>query len=113
MPMANTGQVLIANQASLISAGTEKSLLDLSKKSLLGKARERPDHVRRVVEKIRNEGLLDTIQQVRKKLDEPMSMGYSSAGIVIACGNANLSKTKPCARPFNYANTKITNKNLC
>ncbi|MCA9218189.1 MAG: bi-domain-containing oxidoreductase [Planctomycetales bacterium] len=86
-PNVVPGQILVANRASLVSAGTEKMVLDLSKKSLLGKARERPDHVRRVFEKIRNEGLVDTIQQVRKKLDEPMTMGYSSAGVVIACGD--------------------------
>lgn len=85
-PAAAAGEVLIANQASLVSAGTEKMVMDLAKKSLLGKARERPDQVRRVLEKIRNEGLLNTIQQVRRKLDEPMTMGYSSAGVVLACG---------------------------
>ena len=56
-PMVRDGQVLIANRASLVSAGTEKMVLELSKKSLPGKARERPDHVRRVLEKVRNEGL--------------------------------------------------------
>ncbi len=85
-PIVRDGQVLIANQASIISAGTEKMVLDLSKKSLLGKARERPDHVRRVLEKVRNEGLWQTVQQVREKLDSPMTMGYSSAGVVLACG---------------------------
>ena len=76
--------VLIANQSSLVSAGTEKMIVDLSKKSLLGKARERPDQVKRVLEKIRNEGLFATVDQVRKKLDTPMIMGYSSAGVVLA-----------------------------
>lgn len=85
-PMVQPKQVLIANHTSLVSAGTEKMVMELAKKTLLGKARERPDHVRRVLEKVRNEGLLPTIRQVRKKLDEPMSMGYSSAGIVLACG---------------------------
>ena len=85
-PMVRDGEVLIANRASVVSAGTEKMVLELSKKSLLGKARERPDHVRRVLEKVRNEGLLQTIQQVREKLDSPMTMGYSSAGVVLACG---------------------------
>ncbi len=85
-PTAGDGEVLIASQASLVSAGTEKMVLDLAKKSLLGKARERPDQVRRVLEKVRSEGLMNTIRQVRRKLDEPMTMGYSSAGVVVACG---------------------------
>ena len=85
-PMVRAGEVLIANRASLVSAGTEKMVMDLASKSLLGKAKERPDHVRRVLEKIRNEGLMTTIRQVQKKLGEPMTMGYSSAGVVLACG---------------------------
>lgn len=86
-PLAAPGQVLIANACSLVSAGTEKMVMDLAKKSLLGKARERPDHVRRVLEKIRSEGLFNTLRQVREKLDAPMNMGYSSAGIVLATGH--------------------------
>ncbi|MEX0884941.1 MAG: bi-domain-containing oxidoreductase [Phycisphaeraceae bacterium] len=93
-PVARPGQVLIANEASLISAGTEKMVLELTRKSLLGKARERPDHVRRVIEKIRNEGFFETLAAVRTKLDEPMAMGYSSAGVVLACG-AGVQRYKP------------------
>ncbi len=78
-PLAQPGELLIANVATLISAGTEKMVMDLASKSLLGKARERPDHVRRVLEKVRNEGLFNTIRAVREKLDEPMAMGYSAA----------------------------------
>jgi predicted dehydrogenase/threonine dehydrogenase-like Zn-dependent dehydrogenase len=85
-PLARPGHVVIANARSLISAGTEKMAMDLARKSLLGKARERPDQVRRVREKIRQEGLLATIRAVRSRLDEPTGLGYSSAGVVIACG---------------------------
>jgi predicted dehydrogenase/threonine dehydrogenase-like Zn-dependent dehydrogenase len=85
-PVARPGQVLIANSFSLVSAGTEKMTIELAQKSLLGKAKERPDQVRRVLEKLRNEGFWNTFDQVRAKLDEPMSMGYSSAGVVLACG---------------------------
>ncbi|HUE15427.1 MAG TPA: dehydrogenase, partial [Planctomycetaceae bacterium] len=66
-PLAQSGEVLIANVASVISAGTERMVIDLAKKSLLGKARERPDLVRRVIEKCRNEGLLSTFRQVREQ----------------------------------------------
>ena len=107
--------VLIANQSSLVSAGTEKMIVDLSKKSLLGKARERPDQVKRVLEKIRNEGLFSTIDQVRKKLDTPMTMGYSSAGIVLACG-AGVQNFKPGDRVASngpHAEIVSVPKNLC
>src|SRR5687768_1951809 len=80
------GQVLIANAKSIVSAGTEKMAMELGQKSLIGKARERPDHLRRVLEKARQEGLLATWRQVKQRLEEPVSMGYSSAGIVLACG---------------------------
>lgn len=86
-PVARPGQVLIANAFSVISSGTEKMAIELARKSLIGKARERPDQVRRVLEKVRNEGFFTTLAQVRERLDEPMTMGYSSAGVVIACGD--------------------------
>jgi predicted dehydrogenase len=87
-PLCGPHEVLIANEASLVSAGTEKMIVELSKKSLLGKARERPDHVRRVLEKLRNEGLRETLSQVRAKLADPMTLGYSSAGVVLEVGSA-------------------------
>ncbi len=86
-PIVKPGHLLIANAFSMISAGTERAAIELAKKSLLGKARERPDQVRRVLEKLKNEGILNTISQVRQKLDEPMTMGYSSAGVVLARGD--------------------------
>ena len=86
IPICGPREVLIANEASLISAGTEKMILDLARKSLLAKARERPDQVRRVLQKLKQEGVFDTIQQVRAKLADPMSLGYSAAGVVIEAG---------------------------
>ena len=77
-PIARPGEVLIANAASVISAGTERIAMELASKSLIGKARERPDHVRRVIQKIRNEGFFQTLDQVREKLGEPMPLGYGS-----------------------------------
>lgn len=59
---------------------------DLARKSLLGKARARPDQVRKVIQKMRQEGIFNTLTQVSAKLDEPIALGYSSAGIVLACG---------------------------
>src|SRR5437870_10029130 len=86
VPVCAAREVLIANEASLVSPGTEKVIVDLAKKSLLGKIRERPDQVRRVLQKMRQEGLLETVRQVRAKLSEPMTLGYSSAGVVLEVG---------------------------
>jgi predicted dehydrogenase/threonine dehydrogenase-like Zn-dependent dehydrogenase len=114
-PLVQAGHLLIANVCSIISAGTEKMIMDLAKKSLLGKARERPDHVRRVLQKLRNEGIIRTIQQVFAKLDEPMTMGYSSAGIVLACG-AGVQEFKPGDRVASngpHAGVVSVSRNLC
>ncbi len=114
-PLAQPGEVLIANVASAISAGTERMAIDLAKKSLLGKARERPDLVRRVLEKCRNEGVLTTIRQVRERLDAPMPMGYSSAGVVLACG-AGVQNLKPGDRVASngpHADIVSVSKHLC
>ena len=107
--------MLIANAASVISAGTERMVIDLARKSLLGKARERPDLVRRVIEKCRNEGLLTTLRQVREQLDSPLTMGYSSAGVVLACGRG-VQRFKPGDRVASngpHAEIVSVGKHLC
>ncbi len=114
-PMVKPGHVLIANAFSVISAGTERAGIELAKKSLLGKAKERPDQVRRVLEKFKNEGILNTISQVREKLDEPMTMGYSSAGVVLACGDG-VQEFKPGDRVASngpHAGVVCVPKHLC
>ncbi len=78
--------VLVRTTHSLVSAGTERMLVELAKKSLLGKARARPDLVKKVLQKIRSEGLTSALQKTFSKLDTPIPLGYSSAGIVVACG---------------------------
>jgi polar amino acid transport system substrate-binding protein len=80
------GGVLVRNAASLISAGTEKMAIDFAQKSLAGKARERPDLVRQVVNKVRRDGLMSAINTVRARLEAPLALGYSCAGIVIEIG---------------------------
>lgn len=85
-PALRAGGVLVATRASLISAGTEKMKVDVAKKSLLGKAMERPDQVRKVIETVRQQGLLQTYEKVMNKLDTPTPLGYSSAGVVLEAG---------------------------
>jgi NADPH:quinone reductase-like Zn-dependent oxidoreductase len=85
-PALRTGGVLVATRASLISAGTEKMKVDVARKSLLGKAMERPDQVRKVIETVRQQGLFQTYEKVMNKLDTPTPLGYSSAGVVLEVG---------------------------
>lgn len=86
IPLLREQGVLIRNRVSLISAGTERMMIELSRKSLLGKARERPDLVRKVLDKFRREGFLATFKAVRDKLDSDVPMGYSACGDVLEVG---------------------------
>ncbi|WP_300369434.1 bi-domain-containing oxidoreductase [Hydrogenimonas sp.] len=79
--------VLIKTTASLVSAGTEKMIVDIAKKSLLGKAKARPDLVKQVIDKMKKEGIQNTLEKVFNKLDTPIPLGYSCAGHVMDVGN--------------------------
>src|SRR5512141_2066847 len=85
-PSPRAGQALVRVAASLVSAGTERMVVEFAEKSLLGKARSRPDLVRQVVEKMKREGALPTVKAAFNRLDQPMALGYSSAGTTIALG---------------------------
>ncbi len=114
-PVAAPGALVIANVASVISAGTERYVVELARKSLIGKARERPDHVRRILQKLKEEGFFSTFQQVMAKLDEPMPLGYSSAGVVLECGRG-VQHFKPgdwIATAGPHAGVISIGKNLC
>lgn len=73
--------------ASLISAGTERMAIDEGKKSLIEKAKERPELVKQVFEKAKNEGFIKTFNAVRSKIGSSTALGYSAAGIVIVVGD--------------------------
>ena len=86
-PQLLPGCVLVRVMASLVSAGTERASAEFASKGLLGKAKARPDLVRDVMAKLRRDGLASTLQTVRSRLDQPQSVGYSSAGVVISVGD--------------------------
>jgi predicted dehydrogenase/threonine dehydrogenase-like Zn-dependent dehydrogenase len=86
-PKAGSGQLLIRTRSSLISAGTERMLVDFGKANILDKARQQPDKVRMVLDKIRTDGLVPTLTAVQNKLDQPLALGYCNAGEVIAVGS--------------------------
>lgn len=86
IPSPKPGMALVRTAASLVSAGTERTLVEFAEKSLLGKARSRPDLVRQVLDKARREGLLSTVEAAFGRLEQPMPLGYSSAGTVEALG---------------------------
>lgn len=85
-PAPAEGQLLVRTHFSVVSPGTEKMAMDFARKSMLGKARSRPDLVKQVVRKLRQEGPLPTYRAVTTRLDAPQPLGYSSAGVVEAVG---------------------------
>jgi D-arabinose 1-dehydrogenase-like Zn-dependent alcohol dehydrogenase len=86
VPKVRSSDVLVRTMASLVSVGTEKYMLELAKKSLVGKALARPDLVRQVIAKAQAEGILEAWRQAMGRLDTPVPLGYSSAGVVIDVG---------------------------
>jgi predicted dehydrogenase/threonine dehydrogenase-like Zn-dependent dehydrogenase len=118
-PVAQRGRVVVRAAASLVSAGTERAFVELGRKGLVGKAKERPDLVRKVVEKVRSEGLLNTLQSVREKLDESHALGYSAAGIVVEAGEGvtefRAGDRVACAGTGYAAHAELLSvpKNLC
>jgi predicted dehydrogenase/threonine dehydrogenase-like Zn-dependent dehydrogenase len=85
-PAVGEGQILVRNVYSVMSPGTEKMAMDFARKSMLGKARSRPDLVKQVARKLRQEGPLPTYRTVVNRLDAPQPLGYASAGIVEQVG---------------------------
>jgi len=85
-PALKPGGVLVKNHYSLVSAGTEKAVIEFAKQSLAGKAHSRPDLVKQVLNKVKTDGLITTYRAAMQRLDEPVSLGYSCAGKVIEVG---------------------------
>jgi predicted dehydrogenase/threonine dehydrogenase-like Zn-dependent dehydrogenase len=86
-PPLTPGCVLVRIAASLVSAGTERAVSEFASKSLVEKAKARPDLVRAVLDKVRRDGVLSAVEAVRVRLDQPTALGYSSAGTVVGVGN--------------------------
>ena len=85
-PRARPGGLLIETSATLLSAGTERMLLDFGKSNLLQKAMSQPQRVKDVLAKMKTDGVLETVEAVRAKLDQPVPLGYCNAGRVIEVG---------------------------
>jgi predicted dehydrogenase/threonine dehydrogenase-like Zn-dependent dehydrogenase len=118
MPARRPDAIIVRSAFSLISSGTELSKLDLAKKSLLDKARERPDQVAKVLDAVRTDGLVATALKVRERLATPQPLGYSLAGTIlevgegcdefhvgmrVACGGASAAHAEIVSIPRNLA----------
>lgn len=114
-PAVSSGHLLINTTCSLISAGTERMLVDFGKASLIDKARQQPEKVKMVLEKVQTDGLLTTIDAVRSKLGQPLPLGYCNVGIVEAVGKG-AEQFKPGDRVLSngpHADIARVPKNLC
>jgi predicted dehydrogenase/threonine dehydrogenase-like Zn-dependent dehydrogenase len=85
-PLIARGKVLIQTSRSLVSLGTERMLVEFGKSNLISKARQQPEKVKQVLDKIKTEGLMPTLEAVFNKLGEPLPLGYCNVGKVIAVG---------------------------
>lgn len=86
-PVVERGALLIRTTHSLISAGTERMLVDFGRAGWLEKARQQPDKVRQTIDKARTDGVLQTLDAVRSKLDQPLPLGYCNVGVVVQTGS--------------------------
>lgn len=85
-PRPKAGELLVRTRTSLISASTERMLVAFGKANWIEKARQQPDKVRMVLDKVRTDGLMPTVEAVRAKLDQPFQLGYCNVGIVMDLG---------------------------
>ncbi len=86
VPSVGANQLLIQSTRSLVSVGTERMLLEFGKGGWISKARQQPDKVRMVLDKVKVDGLIPTVEAVRSKLDQPLAPGYCNVGVVVAVG---------------------------
>lgn len=86
-PRSRAGYLLIATQNSLIASGTERMLIEFGRANLIQKARSQPDRLRQAWYKVQNDGPISTYDAVRARLNEPLPLGYSNAGVVVGVGH--------------------------
>jgi predicted dehydrogenase/threonine dehydrogenase-like Zn-dependent dehydrogenase len=114
VPQVRSGNVLIQTTRSLVSLGTERMLVEFGKASYLQKARQQPEKVKQVLNKIKTEGLLPTLEAVFNKLDQPIPLGYCNVGKVIQVGEGvtDLKIGDRVASNGNHAEFVCVPKNL-
>lgn len=114
-PRPQPGHLLIRSSYTLVSAGTERMLVEFGKANLYDKARQQPDKVRMVLDKAKTDGVMPTIDAVRNKLDQPLAMGYCNAGVVMEAGAGvtGFSVGDRVASNGKHAEVVCVPKNLC
>ncbi len=112
-PQYKRGNLLIATSKTLVSAGTERMLIDFGKANFIDKARQQPDKVKMVLDKVKTDGLMPTIDAVRSKLDQPLPLGYCNVGTVLDSGGTEFDVGTRVVSNGNHAEVVRVPKNLC
>jgi predicted dehydrogenase/threonine dehydrogenase-like Zn-dependent dehydrogenase len=114
-PKVRPDHLLIRTTSSLVSAGTERMLVQFGKSNLLNKARQQPDKVHQVLGKLKTNGLIPTLEAVRAKLDQPLPLGYCNAGEVVEVGKGveGFSPGDRVASSGSHAEIVVAPENLC
>jgi predicted dehydrogenase/threonine dehydrogenase-like Zn-dependent dehydrogenase len=112
-PQNKTGQLLISTTKSLVSVGTERMLIDFGKSGWIAKARSQPDKVKMVLDKVKTDGLMPTIDTVRSKLDQPLPLGYCNVGLVQDSGNTGYKVGSRVVSNGHHAEVVRVPENLC
>src|SRR5229473_1406272 len=114
-PQVTQGHLLVRTTVSLVSAGTERMLLEFGQANLLEKVRRQPERVKEAWEKVKTDGLIPTLEAVRAKLGEPITLGYCNAGEVLEVG-AGVDDFSPGDRVVSngsHAEAVLVSANLC
>ena len=111
-PASKKGHALIATSKSLVSAGTERMLVDFGKANLLQKALSQPERVKDVLQKAKSDGISSTIEAVKSKLDQPLPLGYCNVGIIIDSKDTNFKEGSRVVSNGNHAEVVRVPKNL-
>ena len=105
--------VLIATSKTVVSVGTERMLVNFGKANYFNKAKQQPDKVKRVLNKIVTDGLMTTVNAVRSKLDQPLPLGYCNAGVILESDVDGLEPGDRVVSNGNHAEVVRVPKNLC
>ena len=105
--------ILIATTTTVVSAGTERMLVNFGKSSYISKAKQQPDKVKMVLNKVATDGLMTTIDAVRSKLDQPLPLGYCNAGVVLESNVDGFESGDRVVSNGNHAEVVRVPKNLC
>ena len=112
-PSCTKGSLLISTRTSIISPGTEKMLVDFGRANYLTKARQQPDKVKAVLEKVRVNGIFSTFEAVKSKLNQPLPLGYCNSGVVLESGVESYAVGDRVVSNGQHAEVVLVPKNLC